>query len=219
MHKSFKASLNKPGIREGQKSKPLSTRLLTKVSFPLVFILLMAGQAQAQVRVIENPSFEDGPTPGNYSIHSDALHPGWISTDGTMETWADGFHVRDAQDGDYLIELNPRSPIGLYQEICLISGESLSWDLYHAARGTRTSVDQTLLYEVISLDGGTTHQQLFSNTVFPMGSSASNNALNLWDNVTGSTTYTGPTGVQRLQFRSTNAGGSGNFLDNRELSR
>jgi len=154
----------------------------------LTAVLASGTLAQAQTRTIVNPSFEEGPNPNTFSIHSDALHPGWISTNGEMETWVDGFLGRDAQDGDYLVELNPN-----------------------------TGGNQTIVYEVVSLDGNTTHQQLFSNTVTGMASQNNRNNENPWDNVTGSTVYTGPTGVQRLQFRSTNSGSTGNFLDNIQI--
>ena len=193
-------------------SQSIGHKLNVSLTLGAALFVLSTGTAHAQLqREIINPSFEDGPTPRTFSIHPDTQHPGWISTNGTMETWADGFLRRDAQEGDFLIELNPNSPIGLYQEICLLNGEELSWDLYHAARGT--GGNQTINYEVVSLDGTTTHQLLTSNTVTGMGANSRNNAANLWDNVVGTTTYTGPTGVQRLQFRSTNAGSAGNFLD------
>ena len=145
----------------GQLSKLMSRKLSQSLTLGAAILALSAGTAQAQLqREIINPSFEDGPTPRTFSIHPDTQHPGWISTNGTMETWADGFLRRDAQEGDFLIELNPNSPIGLYQEICLLNGEELSWDLYHAARGT--GGNQTINYEVVSLDGTTTHQLLTS---------------------------------------------------------
>ena len=169
--------------------------------------------AAAQQREIINPSFEDGPNPAGFLIHSDNLHPGWTSTNGEMETWVDGFQQRDAQEGSYLVELNPNSPVGLYQEICLINGEQLNWDFYHAARGATGGTNQTILYEVRDSSDGLI-QLLETNTVAPMGSSNDNQTNNLWENVTGNTIYNGPSGVQRLQFRSTNPGSAGNFLDN-----
>ncbi|MEP6343347.1 MAG: hypothetical protein ABJ275_08530 [Maricaulaceae bacterium] len=175
--------------------------------------LVFTSTASAQNRTIENPSFEDGPMPSSFSIHSDTLHPGWFSTNGEMETWADGFQSRNAQEGNYLVELNPSAPVGLYQEICLVQNEILSWDFYHSARGEIGGTDQTLVYEVISQDGATTHQTLSTNTLSPMGVGSNNQTNNLWDNVADSAVYTGPTGTQRLQFRSTNSGSNGNFLD------
>jgi len=175
-------------------------------------VFSFATSAQAQQREIINPSFEDGPTPATFSIHPDALHPGWISTNGEMETWADGFRVRDAQDGDYFVELNPSEPVGLYQEICLINGEQLNWDFYHAARGISPTGVNRIVYEVLDSNGALI-QELTANSLPRLGPSDFDNSNNLWDNVAGNTIYTGPSGVQRLQFRSTNAGSNGNFLD------
>ena len=167
-----------------------------------------APMAQAQIaqREIINPSFEDGPNPNNFVIGPDTGHPGWFSTNGTIETWRDGFQNRSAQEGTYLVELNPSAPVGLYQEICLINGETLSWDFQHSARtaGSAPS-NQTVVYEVVSLDGNTTHQQLVSNTVTEQGNN-NNQSQNDWEVVSDTAVYTGPTGIQRLQFRSTNGG-------------
>ena len=132
--------------------------------------LSMVSTAHAQQREIVNPSFEQfNPSgtnifapnngtvpPGNNSfvIASDDYFPGWISTNNQIEIWHTDFQNRFAQEGDYLAELNPTAPVGLYQEICLINGESLSWDFYHAARTSNGApTNQTVAYEVISLDG------------------------------------------------------------------
>ena len=107
-------------------------RTITKVFLLLFRVVLaslaLASTASAQSRIITNPSFEDGPTPNTFSIHSADLQPGWQSTNDEMETWADGFQSRDAQDGNFFIELNPRAPVGLFQNICIRSNEALSWD-------------------------------------------------------------------------------------------
>jgi len=177
----------------------------------------IATSAQAQQREIINPSFEDvAAVPGlgdGFEITPDTNVPGWISTNGDIEVWAEGFQQRSAQEGGHLVELNPTAPVGLYQEICLINGEQLSWDFYHAARTSNGApTNQTAVYEVVSLDGNTTHQTLTSNTVTEAGNN-NNQSQNDWVNVAGTTVYTGPSGIQRLQFRSTNVGAAGNFLD------
>ena len=168
-------------------------------------MLFASSAAHAQQRSIVNPSFEDvSSVPGlgnGFEITPDTNVPGWQSTDGEIEIWVDGFQNKASQDGDYFIELNPRRPIGLYQEVCLVNGESLSWTWYHAAR-TGNPRRETTSYEVVSHDGQTIHQSLATNTVID----TNNNATNDWDEVTGSAIYTGPTGIQRLQFRSLNRG-------------
>ena len=175
-----------------------------------------ATSAHAQQREIINPSFEQvGAVPGlgnGFEITPQENVPGWFSTNGEIEIWVEGFQQRTAQEGGHLAELNPSAPVGLYQEICLINGEQLNWDFYHAARGAAGGADQTALYEVADSNGNQI-QLLTTNTVTPLGATNNNQTNNLWDNVTGSTIYTGPSGIQRLQFRSTNAGSNGNFLD------
>ena len=91
-------------------------RLLAFFSF-LILSLAVVQTTHAQNREIINPSFEDGPTPGTFVIGPDADHPGWNSTNGEMETWADGFQMRDAQQGDFLFELNPTEPVGLSKQL------------------------------------------------------------------------------------------------------
>jgi len=129
-----------------------------------------------------------------------------------------GFQNRSAQDGTFVVELNPANQVGLYQEVCLINNETLSWNFYHAARtAANAPTNQTVEYSVVSLDGATTHQLLDTNTVTEAGPNG-NQSLNDWELVNGTTTYTGPTGIQRLEFRSTNAGDAGNFLDDIQLA-
>ena len=90
-------------------------------------MLFASSAAHAQQRSIVNPSFEDvSSVPGlgnGFEITPDTNVPGWQSTDGEIEIWVDGFQNKASQDGDYFIELNPRRPIGLYQEVCLVNGE------------------------------------------------------------------------------------------------
>ncbi|MEP1443071.1 MAG: hypothetical protein ABJK39_08680 [Hyphomicrobiales bacterium] len=177
-------------------------------------------EAHAQQRSIINPSFEEGPTlPNNNSfiITDDSNVTGWRSqaADGTsdIEIWEDGFQDRDAFDGQYLVELNPRTNVGLFQEICLINNEPLTWTFSHAARNGNVD-PQTTVLEIVSTDGLTTHQFLDSSSVSPSRSSGNGfNNLNPWAVNSDNAIYAGPTGIQRLQFRSTNAGSTGNFLD------
>jgi len=184
--------------------------------FFIIMILNLITPAIAEQRTIINSGFEDvSLIPGGVStfrITSDANIPGWNSTSGNIEVWRDGFLAKSASAGTYFIELNPNVPIGLYQEVCLVNGESLSWTFDHAAR-TGGASPQTVNYEVADLSGNLV-QTLDTSSVSPNA----NNALNDWSTVSNSVTYTGPTGIQRLQFRSTNAGSVGNFLDDIQIT-
>ena len=207
-------------LKTHRLQKLLSSTVLRKAGLTLsagLIAISMVSTAHAQQREIINPSFEDvSAVPGlgnGFEITNDSTVPGWISTNGDIEVWVEGFQSRSAQDGTHLVELNPSAPVGLYQEICVINGEQLNWEFYHAARTSNGAPNaQTVLYEVVSLDGNTTHQVLDNNTVNEMGVN-NNQSQNDWEQVTGSTVYTGPSGVQRFQFRSTNNGTLGNFLD------
>lgn len=189
--------------------------IVLKLFFIIMTLNLMT-PASAEQRTIINPGFEDvSLIPGgvsNFRITSDNNIPGWNSTSGNIEVWRDGFLDKEAFEGTYFIELNPSVPISLYQEVCLVNGESLSWIFHHAAR-TGGPSPQTVNYEVADLSGNLI-QTLDTNSVFPNA----NNALNDWSMVSSSATYTGPTGIQRLQFRSTNAGSFGNFLDDIQIT-
>ena len=192
----------------------------------IMMSLLVVQTASAQQREIVNPSFElvnpggtqvfsgQQPLPATqFTIASDDFFPGWLSTNGQIEIWNEGFQNRTAEEGDYLAELNPSEPVGLFQEVCLVNGEALNWEFYHAARTTGSAPDdQTVAYEVVDSSGALI-QFLDTNTVTAMGAN-NNQSQNDWDVVSGTAVYTGPTGIQRLQFRSTNGVASGNFLDN-----
>ena len=200
-------------------------------------VLSAATAAHALPRSIANPSFEEvvtgttvfsGQTPAplpnttftTYSIASDDWFPGWFSTNGQVEMWVGGFQNRSASDGEHLVELNPSAPVGLYQDVCLVNGETLSWTFDHSARtSNKAPTNQTLVYEVV--DGSDPAnpiitQTLDTNTVTEMGSD-NDQSLNAWETVTGFATYTGATGIQRLQFRSTAPDAQGNFLDNIQI--
>ncbi|MEO9970849.1 MAG: hypothetical protein ABJG15_13700, partial [Hyphomonadaceae bacterium] len=217
---AFMGMFAKPGSREFVAGNEASTEgeggslLTVRLKWLLAAFLLPAGfspAASAQQREIVNPSFEDGPTlPPSFIITDEANVSGWRSSNGDIEIWNEGFQNRSAQDGQYLAELNPSAPVALFQEVCLLNGETLSWDFYHSARSPAPAV-QEIEYQVADTSG-TVLQVLTSNTVNPIGNAA-DQTDNPWVNVVGNEVYTGPTGVHRLQFVSLNAGSNGNFLD------
>ncbi len=193
-----------------------TNNIVLKLIFITAIFNLITPALAAQ-RSIINSGFEDvSAFPGgipSYVITPDANIPGWNSTSGNIEVWRDGFQAKLASAGTYFIELNPNVPIGLYQDVCLVNGETLSWTFDHAARTGGTS-PQTIEYEVVILTEVEPNQTLQLSSVTP----TNNNATNNWSTVSDSAVYTGPTGIQRLQFRSTNAGSFGNFLDNIQIT-
>ncbi|RVU85719.1 DUF11 domain-containing protein [Leucothrix sargassi] len=209
----------------------LRQAIVRRTTFSLASCLLsfaVFAPVSAEQRSIINPSFEmfetgttrfsgaTAPPTGSFTISSDDWFPGWLSTNGQMEIWGEGFQNRGTADGEYIAELNPSTPVGLYQEVCLINNELLSWSFFHSARTSGGApTNQTVVYEVRDASGNLI-QSLDSNTVTEQGSN-NNHSNNPWVNVSGSTVYTGPSGIQRLQFLSTNSGAQGNHLDNIQI--
>ena len=195
-----------------------------KHKFSFVFILFnflvfnsvtfAAGQ-----RELLNTGFEDITVPVNqggpntFVITSDANVSGWISTNGDIEIWTDGFQNKASSSGNFFAEMNPSVPVNLFQEVCLVNGETLSWEFDHSARTSDANTpDQTLRYEV---DFGTGTQVLQSSTVVPIFTGTNNdNSDNNWFTRSGSAVYTGPTGIHRIQFATDDPGSLGNHLDN-----
>jgi hypothetical protein len=173
------------------------------------FFFLMLSISINSQRAIENPSFEINNLSGSNGIISDSNLPGWNSTSGKVEIWKTGFRTSDftfsASEGDYFVELNPNVRIGLYQDVCLTNGETLFWTFDHHARQTGT---ETIVYEIVDANGNLLQTLDTSSVTRTQG----------WQTSSGTKTYTGPTGTQRIQFRSTVPSGSlGNLLDNIQI--
>ena len=86
-----------------------------------------------------------------------------------VELFANRFLGIPSQDGDVHVELSPADPTTLYQEVCLVENEPLTWNFYHRGRSSAGSnggtLSQTIEYRVRSLDGSTTVQSLSTNTI------------------------------------------------------
>lgn len=167
--------------------------------------MAIAPPAAAQ-RVIVNPSFESndpqGPGAANYEIYSNGSVIGWDSASGEIELWDTNFQGVPAYAGSVFAEMNANVPGALYQNICMVNGESIGWTFAHRARSGGPAT-QTARFQIANSAG--TQLQLLA--------SQSSTINNVWNVNTGSTTYTGPSGVQRVQFITTDAGSYGNFLD------
>ncbi|MBE1528596.1 hypothetical protein GGC65_003052 [Sphingopyxis sp. OAS728] len=167
--------------------------------------MALASPAAAQ-RVIVNPSFESndpqGPGTANYEIYSNGSVVGWDSASGEIELWDTNFQGVPAYAGSVFAEMNANVPGALYQNICMVNGESIGWTFAHRARSGGPAT-QTARFQIAN-SSGTQLQALATQ---------SSTINNVWNVNTGSTTYTGPSGVQRVQFITTDAGSYGNFLD------
>lgn len=176
----------------------------------LAAALALTGTAHAQ-RVIVNPSFESndpqGPGGANYEIYANGSVVGWDSASGEIELWDTNFNSVPAYDGSVFAEMNANVPGALYQNICMVGGETIGWTFAHRARSGGPAT-QTARFQIANASG--TQLQLLATQ--------SSTINNVWNVNTGTTTYTGASGVQRVQFVTTDAGSIGNFLDDIRIS-
>ena len=174
-------------------------------------LLASAPAAMAQ-RVIVNPSFESndpqGPGAANFEIYANGSVVGWNSASGEIELWDTNFLSVPAYDGSVFAEMNANVPGALYQNICMVNGETIGWTFAHRAR-TGGPAMQTARFQIANSSG-----TLIQN----LATQASTTANQVWNVNTGSATYTGASGVQRVQFITTDAGSYGNFLDDIRIS-
>lgn len=178
----------------------------------LLWAISAAYPSTAQLRSLENPSFEStdpaGPGAPNWENVLDPNVPGWRSTTGEIELWDSTFSGVTAYDGNVLAELNANTASAIYQNICLVNGEPLGWSFAHRAReGGPTT--QTVRLEVANT-GGSLLQLIASHA-----STLPNPA---WSVNSGTVTYTGPSGLQRVQLATSDPGGVGNLIDLIRLS-
>ncbi len=107
------------------------------------------------VRSVINGSFESPQRSGNGHTFYEALNgtqsggelqlEGWQTThpraggrDHPIEVWAGPLNYNGrstAFDGRQRIELNAFRPAAIYQDVCVLAGESVSWSVQHRARG------------------------------------------------------------------------------------
>jgi hypothetical protein len=176
----------------------------------LAALLFGAAPAHAQ-RVIVNPSFESndpqGPGAANYEIYSNGSVAGWDSASGEIELWDTNFQGVPAYDGAVFAEMNANVPGAFYQNICMVNGETIGWTFAHRARSGGPAT-QTARFQIAN-SGGTLIQNLATQA---------STVNNVWNVNTGSAIYTGASGVQRVQFITTDAGSYGNFLDDIRIS-
>ncbi len=180
----------------------------------LLFLLamLIAGPAHAQLRALQNPSFEAndpaGPGTPNFEILPIASVQGWSSTTGEIELWDSGFNGVPAYQGNVFAEMNANTNGTLFQNICLINGEPFGWTFAHRARADGPAT-QTARFQVASSTG---------TVIQTLATQASTTANLVWNVNTGTATYSGASGLQRVQFTTSDPGSFGNFLDAIQLT-
>ncbi|SDP15594.1 conserved repeat domain-containing protein, partial [Phyllobacterium sp. YR620] len=208
------------------------------ITFAGLLTWVFPGVAQAQVqRSMINQSFEDpviGALPCYATIRED-LVPGWNTSHtkignpsgsclsvkpggsltggsgGFVEFWRSGEGGVFASDGSQFVELNANESSRLFQTVCLVNGETFNWRFSHRARGNG---NETLSFNIsptskpAGLPADSTTTEIVSDVV---------KKADGWKKRSGSFTYTGDSGLQTLGFRSSDAGSSGNFLDDVQI--
>ncbi|MBX9664578.1 hypothetical protein [Novosphingobium sp.] len=180
----------------------------------LLFVLaiMAAAPAHAQLRALQNPSFEAndpaGPGAPNFEILPIASVTGWNSTTGEIELWDSNFNGVPAYQGNVFAEMNANTNGTLFQNICLINGEPFGWTFAHRARSGGPAT-QTARFQVANSSG---------TVIQTLATQSSTTANQVWNVNTGSATYSGTSGMQRVQFTTTDTGSFGNFLDAIQLS-
>jgi hypothetical protein len=176
-----------------------------------VLAALIAAPPAAAQRVIVNPSFEandpQGPGAANFEIYSNGSVPGWDSASGEIELWDTNFNGVPAFAGSVFAEMNANVPGAFYQNICMVNGESIGWTFAHRARSGGPAT-QTARFQIANMSGA-----LIQNLA-----TQASTINNVWNVNSGTATYTGASGVQRVQFITTDPGSFGNFLDDIRIS-
>lgn len=186
---------------------PLFSAKFMAICISLAILPMLAIPYANAQRAFVNTSFEDndpsGPGVANFQIFNDDDVPGWEDQTGQIELWDSGFLSTPSYDGNVHAEMNASSPGTFYQDICMESGETFSWSFAHGARAGGAD-PQIAVFEVVEPATGTLVQSLATqSTAIGAG----------WSLNTGTATYSGAAGTKRFQFRSTNPGSYGNFLD------
>jgi len=174
--------------------------------------LAVPAPALAQLRSLQNPSFEandpQGPGTPNFQIFVGSAVPGWSTTTNEVELWDSTFNGVPSFDGVVHAEMNANVNGTFFQNICLINGEPFGWTFAHRARSGGAAT-QTVRLQVATSTG---------TVIQTLSTQASTTSNLIWSVNAGNTTYTGASGLQRVQFTTTDTGSFGNFLDAIELS-
>ncbi len=217
----------------------------------LVSALTITPMARAQIqRSFINSGFETPVLPAGCAYWiPDQFIPGWNTTETTtgstvfgactippgltapspvIEVWTTNFNAVPTATGagNQYAELNANSAATQYQTVCLINGETGSFDFLHRGRSSDTvrdvmdfqvrdasdAVVQQIVRVSTTANGTTTAPVAGPSTVLGTNSAAGSG----WRRYTGTFVYTGAGGSRRLALSAFSAAGgtsSGNFID------
>ncbi|WP_026775192.1 collagen-binding domain-containing protein [Polaribacter sp. Hel_I_88] len=160
--------------------------------------------------IVNNGSFETGAVTNTWILKNESDIPGWYTTatDNKIEIWKSGFQGKNAQDGNYIAEINANQRASLYQVICAEPGSVLEWSIWH--RGRR-GIDVANVKIGVSLNSATIVETMSTDQ-------------NAWQNYTGS--YTVPAGEKTVYFVFESVSSQpfnnltyGNLIDNFEVTK
>ncbi len=189
----------------------------------LIFLTPIFSKAQIPTRIIANPSFEipvmtcSSP---NWNQFPQSEFIGWKTTDtgttrvicgvsqpGTItrpiEIWMSGFLGVNAYEGNQFAEINANINGFLYQEICLLSNESVAFSIRHRRR--ESSGSDVFRARIESSDG-----------VLVTETSNMTSSNNNWNLFTGTLNNNSVSGLKRYGFVAISGTGPGvgNLIDN-----
>ena len=150
---------------------------------------------------------------------------GLLTTGGLVEMWSSGFQTAASRDGRNFVELNAYRSSRLYQNICMVQGETVGWKFSHRGRGSSTVTDVAEVKIGASTSVarvGTTSIGTMDTPVAYLGTvNTPPAATNGWRDYSGAFVYPGTTGGSNFGFESISAAagaGAGNFLDNVQVA-
>lgn len=142
-----------------------------------------------------------------------------------IELWFNNFNGVQPVSGIVLAELNAYAPSKLYQNVCILNGESFGFSFAH--RG-RSGIDSARLEmtstPILTVQSGNTTGVSGTPTVISPGASgvAAASIANGWTRYTGNFTNPGASGIRQLGFVAVSTSGGnlsvGNFLDDVSIS-
>jgi len=169
-------------------------------------ISYQAANAQA-TRFLVNPSFEL-PAKGcaSFSVMPENEVPGWVSSDMTpngryecgvfgpniitpIEIWGAGFQGVGSNTGAQFAEVNAYTNSGMYQSLCLLPNEVVTFSIWHRKQSNSAAITERLRVELVDPVSGsvistaaTTHDAVFGT----------------WTLYSGTVTNNGTQGARRL---------------------
>lgn len=179
-----------------------------KLSISFLLILLIQLAYSQGRRFLINPGFESpvlGCASPNYSTIPETSVPGWVSSDAVsrsiincgvpgangvnlIELWTTNFNSIPSRSGSQFAEVNANINSGMYQELCLLPNEVVTFSIWHRKR-TNDANRENLVVQLI--DPAT-------QTIVGTASAAHDAVFGSWTQYSGTVTNNGVQGIRRL---------------------